>query len=86
MANGQPAFAGIDGRQGDKIPPPGHAGHRRIQPEGGVLPRDDVRHLAGRAGQHLAGIGIGQRQFQRTGGLVTRGAKNKPDGQQVFVG
>ena len=85
-AHGQPAGTGILRFQGHAVAAACAAGHVGIQPHAGVLPGHNVRHIAGGAGQHLAGVGIGKFQVQLTGGLAAAGAKHKGHGQQVIVG
>ena len=82
-AHGQPAGTGILRFQGHAVAAACAAGHGGIQPHAGVLPGHNVRHIAGGAGQHLAGVGIGKFQVQLTGGLAIHASVYATDGVVV---
>ena len=74
------------GGQGDGVGLRGPGGHRHIQPEHGVLPGKNGAHVAGAAGQHLAGGGVGQGQGQLPLRLLARKAEHKPQCVQGLPG
>ena len=56
-----------------------------VQPKGRVLVGDDILHHAGGAGQLLAGVGIGEDDFQRALRVRAGQVKLQPDGVQVLI-
>ena len=85
MADGKDCIRGIVRRDGQPVAAALLGGHDGIQPQGGVLVRDDVLHHAGGAGQFLAGVGVGQDHFQLTLRLGAGQVELQPDGVERLV-